>query len=363
MGTVSGGASLIRANARAIPLADESVDLIVTSPPYFALRSYQDGGEHFDAQIGSELTPQEFLESLWTVTAEMRRVLKSSGSIFVNLGDKYAGSGGHNNAGLSTAGSTLAGTRQQDRGGASATEYARATRRNAPDRYNQSTNFTRQSVPDRTASVEGITRKSLLGLPWRYAIGCVDDLDLVLRAEIIWDKPNGVPESVTDRVRRSHEQWFHFTKCPLYYSDTSDIREPSSGYHRGAVAIPEIPGQKKRQMRHTTNPKGRVPGSVWEVSSEPLKVPEDLDVDHFAAFPQEFPRRFILGWSPENGVVLDPFVGTGTVPMVARALNRFGIGLDLSQDYLKLAHWRVFKSGHALKSVGRTWGERQGALL
>lgn len=356
-------AALVRGDARSLPFADASVDLIVTSPPYFALRSYRDGDEHYDGQIGDEPTPQQFLEALWAVTQECRRVLRPTGSLFVNLGDKFAGSGGHNNAGLSSAGSTLQGTTQQNRGGAAATAVARATRRNAPDRYNQSTNFTRQSIPGRTSSVEGIRRKSLLGLPWRYAIGCIDELELILRAEIIWDKPNGVPESVTDRVRRSHEQWFHFTKEPVYYSDTTDIREPSSGYHRGPVAIAEIPGQKKRQMQHTTNPDGRVPGSVWKVASEPLKVPADLDVDHFAAFPQEFSRRFILGWCPPDGVVLDPFCGTGTVPMVARVLGRRGIGVDLSSDYLRLAEWRVFKSGHGVKSVARTMGERQGALL
>lgn len=116
----------------------DSVDLIVTSPPYFALRSYTDGGEHYDGQIGSEATPRAFLEALWTVTAECKRVLKPSGSMWVNLGDKYSGG------------------------------------------------------------------KSLMGLPWRYAIGCIDNLGLILRAEVVWSKPNGLPESVTDRVRRSH---------------------------------------------------------------------------------------------------------------------------------------------------------------
>ena len=134
--------SLVRADSVALPFADDSVDLIVTSPPYFALRSYTDGGEHYDGQIGSEPTPRDFLEALWSVTAECKRVLKPSGSIFVNLGDKYAGSGGHNNAGLSTAGSTLQGAKQQDRTGMSADER-RASRRSAPDRYNQSADVPR----------------------------------------------------------------------------------------------------------------------------------------------------------------------------------------------------------------------------
>jgi DNA modification methylase len=102
---------------------------------------------------------------------------------------------------------------------------------------------------------------------------------------------------------------------------------------------------------------------VWSIASEPLRVPDHLGVEHFAAFPQEWPRRLILGWCPESGVVLDPFAGTGTVPMVARALGRTGIGIDLSADYLRLADWRVFDSGHAAKTMRRTNAERQGLLL
>ena len=169
---------LIRGDATSIPLADDSVDLIVTSPPYFALRSYTDGGEHYDGQIGSEATPQAFLEALWAVTAECRRVLKPSGSMFVNLGDKYSGvqPAAMRNGGL---------------------DRPRSTEANAK--------ITAKNVDF------GIPAKSLMMLPQRYAIGCIDQLGLILRAEIVWAKPNGLPESVTDRVRRSHEQWFHFT--------------------------------------------------------------------------------------------------------------------------------------------------------
>ena len=403
-------AVLAQADALRLPLADDSVDLVVTSPPYFALRSYRDGDEHYDGQIGSEATPQEFLEALWAATAEMVRVVKPSGSIFVNLGDKYAGSSGRNNNG--TGSSTLGGgTSVRNRAAAKAATYSTTTR-----------------------------PKSLMGLPWRYAIGCIDDLGLILRSEIVWSKPNGLPEPVTDRVRRSHEQWFHFTLEPHYFSATDEIREQylsdSSGFN----------GQQKDYGEHERrdggrvgvgeqNGLGKVPGSVWSIPSEPLKVPDSLGVDHFAAFPQEWPRRLILGWCPQEvcsecgegrapvvlkeleldhhsthakthranadgqnarsahgrasdnvsrtvatitgyacacpdntapsipGVVLDPFTGTGTVPMVARALGRTGIGVDLSADYLRLANWRVFDSGHAAKTMRRTNEERQGTLL
>ena len=364
---------LLQADAVALPLADDSVDLVVTSPPYFALRSYRDDGEHYDGQIGSEATPAEFLDALWAVTRECVRVLKPSGSLWVNLGDKYAG-------------------------------------------------------------------KSLIGLPWRYAIGCIDDLGLILRAEVIWSKPNGLPESVTDRVRRSHEQWFHFTLEPRYFSALDEIREPHSDSAPTLYSQPStrrgLSGGdgdlnnwgKERWEPRPPNPLGKLPGSVWSIPSEPLRVPDHLGVDHFAAFPQEWPRRLILGWCPAEvctacgegrapvvekeatlpappvdtynrrpttviggglpsgkgvvatitgyacacldttapstpGVVLDPFCGTGTVPMVARALGRIGIGVDLSGDYLRLARWRVFESGHASKSTARTNAERQGSLL
>ena len=382
--------SIIQGNALALPLPNESVDLIITSPPYFALRSYRDGDEHYEGQLGSEPTPKDFLEALWAATAEMKRVLKPTGSMFINLGDKYAGGGG------------------------------------------------------------GIPAKSLMGLPWRYAIGCIDDLNLILRAEMVWSKPNGLPESVTDRVRRSHEQWFHFTKQGRYFAAMDEIREasliifdaPQNGTKRLAAAMNAK--EHHRYDERTNNPLGKLPGSVWQVPSEPLIIPEAIQrhydlPDHFAAFPQEWPRRIILGWSPSGicvecgegrapvvarerpddfdwelaaieytrsnsgrgsprgiqtgdsstlkqsekilrtitgyacscpntdaptrpAVVLDPFAGTGTVVGVANALGRNGIGVELSNDYCRLARWRIANSGHFAKSVNRRNAELQGKL-
>lgn len=372
---------LIRGNATAIPMADDSVDLIVTSPPYFALRSYTDGGEHYDGQLGSEATPQAFLEALWAVTAECVRVLKPSGSLWVNLGDKYNSGGGH---------------------GASSPGVSAREGRKSHDNW----------VGRRTRTAAGIPAKSLMLLPQRYAIGCIDQLGLICRAEVIWAKPNGLPESVTDRVRRSHEQWFMFTKQPRYFSAVDEVREPQqsigerhegrSGYVNAADASGGE-GVARGFSERALNPLGKLPGSVWQIPTEPLRVPDHLGVDHFAAFPSEWPRRIILGWSPsgvcvacgegrrpvvakeyttigalhsnngatthrsaDNGgkgstqatitgyacacpdttaptrpaVVLDPFTGTGTVPAVAHALGRHGIGIDLSADYLRLAEWR-----------------------
>ena len=298
--------TLHHGDALDLPLPDSSVDLVVTSPPYFGLRSYQDNGEHYAGQIGSETTPAEFVDALIAATAEMVRVLKPSGSIWVNLGDKYA-----------------------ERTGPERLAHADT------DAWVKRPNY---RAPRRSY---GFKPKSLMGLPWRYALRCIDDLGLILRAELIWDKPNGMPESVTDRVRRSHEQWFHFTTRPRYFANVDQVRETPSGYHRGPVAVAQIPGQKHRAMLHTSNPLGKLSGSVWHIPTKPLKVPESLGVDHFAAFPMEWPRRIIQGWSPVGGIVLDPFGGTGTTALMAKTLGRQGISVDMSEDYCRLARWRT----------------------
>jgi DNA modification methylase len=191
--------SLIRGDALTIPLADNSVDLVVSSPPYFALRSYTDEGEHYAGQLGSEATPAAFIDALIAVTRECVRVLKPSGSLFVNLGDKYSQSAGQWQGSRRGMGAKYQGTN-----------------------YEKSSQFGQSTWDD--APTQG-RPKSLMGLPWRYALACIDDLGLILRAEIIWSKPNGLPESVQDRVRRSHEQWFHFTLEPRYYSSVDEIRE------------------------------------------------------------------------------------------------------------------------------------------
>jgi DNA modification methylase len=264
-------AVVIRGDARRLPLPDASVDLIVTSPPYYALRAYSDGGETYDGQIGSEATPREWLAALVECTAEWVRVLKPSGSIFVNLGDKYSG----NETGGSTApsGSTLNNPahapRQQER---------------------------------RTPYRSGMRPKSLLGLPWRYALACTDQLGLILRRDIIWSKPNGLPESVTDRCRSSHEYLFHFTVRPRYYAAVDEIREPHTAHWRpsgpNALAGQQTIRKRGQSDPDDRNPLGKLPGSVWNIPSQPLVVPAHLGIDHFASFPMELPRRVVLGWSP-----------------------------------------------------------------
>lgn len=333
VGSTLGTATVLRGNARALPLADNTVDLIVTSPPYFALRSYQDGGEHYAGQIGSEATPAEFVDALLDVTRECMRVLKPSGSLWVNLGDKYStGNGG--DSGLTQLGQRL-GT-----GGGQKSDAAK----------------------QRSPRGAGMKPKSLIGIPWRYALACIDDLGLILRAEVVWSKPNGLPESVTDRVRRSHEQWFHFTLNPRYFSAVDEIREAHApGAHgRRSDGAPSPKqsaglenGTRRGYMTETyTNPLGKLPGSVWTVPTEPLRVPDNLGIDHFAAFPTEWPKRIIRGWSQAGAVVLDPFGGTGTVAMVAKALGRHGVTVDMSADYCRLARWRTTDRNQLAKVLG-----------
>jgi DNA modification methylase len=414
-----GTAQVIRANARYLPLADNSVDLVVTSPPYFALRSYQDGGEHYEGQIGDEPTPAEFVDSLLEVTRECVRVLKPSGSLWVNLGDKYAGS--------RMDGST-------DNGGTGSSIGANQVR----------DDLARQGQGVKRAS-GNVRQKSLIGIPWRYALRCIDDLGLILRAEVIWSKPNGLPESVTDRVRRSHEQWFHFTLEPRYFSAVDEIREQyeadsaarrikygqadcGGGYATGDRNDASRGGPMGFADANNANPLGKLPGSVWTVPTEPLRVPDHLGVDHFAAFPTEWPKRIIQGWSPAGvcmacgegrrpvatvtpveskpfaiqqhersplsggtrnqglgysaaerdrtisgyacacpeptadttpAVVLDPFGGTGTTAMVAKALGRHGISVDMSADYCRLAEWRTNDRDQLAKVLGVAKAEQQ----
>jgi DNA modification methylase len=397
-------AVVLRGDARRLPLPDECVDLICCSPPYFGLRSYVDNGEHYDGQIGSESTPREWLAALAECTAEWVRVLKPSGSIFVNLGDKYAGAG--------------------------------------PDRrHTQPLTDGEATVPQRPApevefrrSIQfGTPQKSLMGLPWRYALACMDDLGLILRRDIIWSKPNGLPESVTDRCRSSHEYLFHFTRQPRYYAAVDEIREAYSPNGESFVRMKSQWREDRRKhldvdatrgnghsglASQAQNPLGKLPGSVWDIPSQPLTVPAALGVDHFAAFPMELPRRCVLGWSPPGvctacgegrrpvtetahfrprgnsviggqkgtapafnrwggspvlsteatitgyacacpqpdaptrpSVVLDPFGGTGTTALVAAAYGRTGISVDMSGDYSRLARWRTTDPGERAKAM------------
>jgi len=303
---VTGRAIVLRGDARNLPLPDASVDLIVTSPPYWSLRDYRDGDQSLEGQIGAEASPGEYLESLWECTREWMRVLKPEGSIFVVLGDKYSD--------RADGGPASAQSWREDRAGC---------------------------LPPGRSSTAMAPRKSRLMLPERYRIGCLD-LGLIVRSVIIWSKPSAMPERVTDRVRNAHEDIVHLTKLPHYYAAIDEIRTPASGYARKPGARRSTPpGQRRRAMADTVNPLGAPPSSVWEIASQPLNVPDHLDDDHYAAYPFEIPRRIIRGWCPPGGLVVDPFGGTGTTALTASVLGRRGVTVDRSAGYCRIAAWRT----------------------
>lgn len=322
--------TILRSDALALPLADDTVDLVVTSPPYFGLRSYTDGGEHYAGQVGAEATPVEFVDALIAATREAMRVLKPTGSLWVNLGDKYASYEGNRGGGGKVSGRVDPGRNRAPRGAG-------------------------------LAGGGAVPAKSLMGIPWRYALRCIDDLGLILRAEVVWSKPNGLPESVTDRVRRSHETWFHFTLQQRYYANVDAVREqhmtvtPTGQRRRGGQAFAASGKHSTADgKRHTdAHPLGKLPGSVRTVPTEPLRLPDRLATQHFAAFPTVWPAFIIKGWCPPGGVVLDPFGGTGTTAHVAHALGRTGVSVDMSADYCRVAADDEVRERRVDKVTGR----------
>jgi DNA modification methylase len=255
------------------------------------------------------------------VVRECVRVLKPTGSLWVNLGDKFStGNSGHRE----------------------------------------------QKAKIRSRAVDELPPKTLMGLPWRFALACMDELGLILRRDIIWRKINGLPESVTDRCCTSHEYLFHFARQPRYYAAADEIREPARYLGGMSWAQRRARGDRPRQGEQTdsfcggmaAHSQGRMPGSVWDVATEPLISPDVSPLDglrmprHHAAFPTALVRRVVLGWSPTGGLVVDPFGGTGTTALVASALGRVGVSVDASHDYARLARWRTTDPGQRAKALG-----------
>ncbi len=289
-------AVVLRGDARALPLPDECVDLIVTSPPFWALRSYTDGGIHYDGQIGSEPAPREYIDSLLACTREWVRVLKPSGSLFVELGDKY-GASGHG-----------------------------PSRGNGTGRGPQGTAL-RQT--------RGPMEKSLLDLPHRYVIRCMDELGLILRAEIVWHHANGLPESVTDRVRRAHSAVFHLVRQPRYYAAVDAIREP----HTGGTHARRKDGRHSPKEQATIengfrrgyfpenleNPLGKLPGSVWDIHEGESTIRLILQAVAADALTIDEAERLMKGiqWTGSNGSTpasnAPTAAGTGPASSTTRA--------------------------------------------
>lgn len=292
-------------------LAAESVNCVVTSPPYFGLRAYSDDAR----EIGREASPAEYVEKLRAVFAEIWRVLRSDGVLWLNIGDTwYSGRGNPGPSGF--------------------------------DKKNRSRRGWERAV-DAPGQPWG-RRKSLLGIPWRVAFALMDD-GWTLRQEVIWAKRNCTPDPAEDRPGRSHEQVFMLTKGPRYWFDAAAIREESDPDQQAhneryakvydahtARADSRQPGNQNSKGIHSRpGQPGRHPRSVWSVSAQPFPG------DHPATMPPGLAERCIVSACPLDGVVLDPFAGSGTTLMVARQLLRKSVGVELNPDYCALIEDRI----------------------
>jgi DNA modification methylase len=285
-------------------IRDGSIHTCVTSPPYFGLRDYG-----VDGQIGLEQTPDEYVSRLVDVFREVRRVLRDDGTLWLNLGDSYASRPSWGRGGVST----LDGRKQGGENGKSA---------------------------DRT-NLPGLKPKDLIGIPWRVAFALQAD-GWYLRQDIIWHKPNPMPESVRDRCTKAHEYIFLMSKSPRYYFDADAIVEKAKqwpghtskkqGEFAGKGVTPGTGQSAFRAIRDTRNRR-----SVWTVTTKPFKGA------HFSTFPPDLIEPCILAGCPEGGTVLDPFGGAGTTALVAARNNRHAILIELNPEYAAMARARIAK--------------------
>ena len=286
----------------------------ITSPPYFGLRDYG-----VEGQIGLEPTPTEYVERLVEVFRAVRDVLADDGTLWLNLGDSYVS----------------VGTGTQGANG------AMATRRVAQVRDRK----TLYSTVSRPPSVPGVPPKNLIGIPWRVAFALQAD-GWYLRSDIIWHKTNAMPESVTDRPTKAHEYLFLLAKSERYYYDIDAIREPDGAHDhpRNVLHAPEPTGglmAPHRGIRSLDgrNGAGRNKRSVWTIPTQPFCGA------HFATFPRALIEPCILAGCAAGGVVLDPFMGSGTTGQVATDLGRRFIGCELNPAYIELHNMRRATTG------------------
>ncbi|HEX9704484.1 MAG TPA: site-specific DNA-methyltransferase [Gemmatimonadales bacterium] len=304
---------LAQASAHALPLGDESVQMCVTSPPYWGLRAYQGeqrfawGGGAWYGALGLEPTPELYVEHIVEVFREVRRVLRPDGTLWLNLGSSYAGGG---NGG----------------GGSFATERPGWSVFGGRD-------------PSRYTATLG--RKQLVPIPWLVGLALQQD-GWILRCDVIWSKPNPMPESVRDRPTKAHEYVLLLSKAERYFYDADAIREPHAtpverrGNKHGAMALRGQEAIRPRgNLEHTDDPAaryyangGRNARSVWEIATQPYPGA------HFATYPERLAERCILAGSAAGDIVLDPFNGSGTTGRVALRHGRRYVGLDISREYL-----------------------------
>lgn len=292
-------------------LPDESVHCCVTSPPYFGLRDY--GCED---QIGLEQTPDAFVEELVAVFREVKRVLRNDGTLWLNLGDSYASF----RDGKATPDTT--------RGSSTGTLVPKGKAANRMSGSFSGTN---------------VKHKDLIGIPWRVAFALQAD-GWYLRQDIIWHKPNPMPESVQDRCTKAHEYIFLLSKSARYFYDIKSVMEPVASGTVARLSQPTIsqqvgsdrvPGKTNGNMKAVGSTETRNRRSVWTVTTKPYSGA------HFATFPPDLIEPCILAGSPRGGFVLDPFGGSGTTAQVAMENNRSAILCELNPEYVGLINERL----------------------
>lgn len=309
---------------------DECIDCVVTSPPYWGLRDYG-----VDNQIGLESTPEEYVNKIVEIFREIKRILKKEGTAWLNLGDSYNGTG-----------------------------------------YGQENNNSPKQLSNRGAktsasngkNIKTLKPKDLVGIPWRVAFALQTD-GWYLRQDIIWHKPNPMPESVTDRCTKSHEYVFLLAKSQKYFYDNEAIKDkyiaPMNRWGGDKLKADGISkwdkgtGQttyRKRNMR--PDPNGRNKRSVWTIKTKPFSEA------HFATFPTDLIEPMIKAGCPENGIVLDPFMGSGTTALVAKRLNRNYVGIELNPEYIKIAEDSIKsdREGFAMKVLKEVRSGKQRIL-
>lgn len=297
---------------------DKSIDCCITSPPYYGLRDYG-----IDGQVGLEASPEAYIENLVFIFREVWRVLKDEGTLWVNIGDSYAGGSGR-------WGGTknLSGLQSGSKGSISQIQHTKPWKHNT------------------------IKSKDLIGIPWSLAFALRAD-GWYLRQDIIWNKPNPMPESIKDRCTKSHEYIFMLSKKPKYYYDIDSIREPHTSLddlHRrlrngkeewktvkASAGSPYAMNGTSRSRRIMYHPLGRNKRTVWTV---PLSHSKEA---HFAIYPEQLIEDCIKAGCPSGGVVLDPFIGSGTTALVALKNGREYIGIELNPEYIEIAERRIEK--------------------
>lgn len=292
---------------RLAEIPDESVRCCVTSPPYWGLRDYGEAD-----QIGLEQTPEAYVAELVQVFREVRRVLADDGTLWLNLGDSYNGSGGA--------------------GG----DYSEGGLKEGQPKY-----------PGRRFGA--LKPKDLVGIPWRVAFALQAD-GWWLRQDIIWHKPNPMPESVTDRCTKAHEYVFLLTKSARYYYDAEAVAEEAlaKNHHDYTGTSYSAPGQAAHtgnRHKELDGPMTRNRRSVWSITTKPFKGA------HFAVMPEALAEPCVLAGSAPGDLVLDPFTGSGTVAVVALKHGRNFIGTELNPDYAQIAEHRISDDAPLLNEV------------